>query len=92
MGLKKNILMTCQHATSVVEKKRDGKLSLNERIGLWIHLGYCSICKLFFQQADIIDKSFSAYADNIDMEEKIYPLDPMRKDAMDKVLKEELKK
>jgi predicted anti-sigma-YlaC factor YlaD len=92
MRVKKNIIMTCQHATSVVEKKRDGQLSLTERIGLWIHLGYCSICRLFFQQADIIDKSFEVYADNIDIEQKVYPLDPARKNAMDRALKGELKK
>ena len=92
MGLKNNILMNCQQASAVVEKKRDGKLSASERIGLWIHLGYCSICRLFFQQSEIIDKSYKYYADDIDLEQKIYPLSPERKEALEKALREEMKK
>ena len=79
MALKDNIKMSCEHATALVEKKRDKKLVLSERFGLWIHLGYCSICALFFEQSKILDDSAKAYAIRVTNEQKNYPLDPKRK-------------
>jgi len=76
MALKENILMSCEHATALVEKKRDDKLQLSERMGLWVHLAYCSICALFFEQSKILDDSAKAYAVKVHNEQKTYPLDP----------------
>jgi predicted anti-sigma-YlaC factor YlaD len=84
--------MRCENATAMVEKKRDGKMRTLEKVGLWIHLGYCSLCKLFFKQSEIIDRSYTAYADRIQTEEKVYPFDPVRKDILNKAFREELHK
>ena len=79
MVLKEKILLNCETATALVEKKRDQKLDVSERFGLWIHLAYCSFCALFFQQSKIIDDSTKAYGEKITNEQKAYKLDPQRK-------------
>ena len=79
MALKEKILLNCETATALVEKKRDQKLDVSERFGLWIHLAYCSFCALFFQQSKIIDDSTKAYGEKITNEQKAYKLDPQRK-------------
>ena len=92
MGVKHKILMNCQSATAVVEKKRDGKLAFTERLGLWIHLSYCSLCALFFQQSKILDDSAKSYATKVTNEQKAYKLDNAFKDKLSKDFEQELKK
>jgi hypothetical protein len=91
MGLKKKILMNCESASALVEKKRDKKLDFSEKIGLWIHLGYCSICALFFEQSKILDESAKAYATKVTNEQKAYKLNPERKAELNKAFDTELK-
>ncbi len=83
--------MNCEHATSLVEKKRDKKLVLSERIGLWIHLAYCSFCALFFEQSRILDEVTKAYAKKVTNEQKAYKLDPLQKSELIKAFDKELK-
>jgi len=83
--------MNCQTATLLVEKKRDGKLTWSERMGLWMHTAYCSICALFFKQAEILDGSAKAYAQKIDTEQKSYKLNPDSKARMEEALGRELR-
>jgi predicted AAA+ superfamily ATPase len=90
MGVKDNILMNCERATAVVEKKRDEKLEFSERFGLWIHLAYCSFCALFFQQSKIIDDSTKAYGEKITNEQKAYKLNPQRKATLTEAFDKEL--
>lgn len=82
MALKEKLIMNCEHATSLVEKKRDKKLDLPERFGLWVHLAYCSFCALFFEQSKILDDSAKAFADKVKTEQKAYKLNPERKAEM----------
>jgi predicted AAA+ superfamily ATPase len=91
MALRKKILLNCETATALVEKKRDQKLELSERFGLWIHLAYCSFCALFFQQSKIIDDSAKAYGEKITNEQKAYKLDPLRKAALTEAFDKEIK-
>ena len=91
MALKDNILMNCEHATSLVEKKRDKKLVISERLGLWVHLAYCGFCALFFEQSKILDDSTKAYAEKVTNEQKTYPMDPHHKAELSKAFETELK-
>lgn len=50
------IKMNCQQATCLHTKHKEDKLSFTEKLGLKIHLAYCSLCRLFFEQADAIEK------------------------------------
>ena len=84
--------MSCEHATALVEKKRDDKLLISERLGLWVHLAYCSICALFFEQSKIVDDSAKAYADKVYNEQKTYPLNPEQKAKLTAAFDAEMKK
>lgn len=46
--------ITCKEATIYISKKEEGKLSLTQRIQLWMHFGICSLCKMFYRQNKII--------------------------------------
>lgn len=48
--------MNCKEATYLHEKGKDSKLSFSEKVGLKIHLLFCSICKLFYRQMDEVSK------------------------------------
>jgi len=91
MALKDNILMNCEHATSLVEKKRDKKLVISERLGLWVHLAYCGFCALFFEQSRILDESTKKYSEKVTNEQKAYKLNPGQKEKLTKAFEAELK-
>lgn len=50
-------MITCVEATNFISLKEERKLSLKQYIQLWLHLGVCSLCKLFYRQNKIITKS-----------------------------------
>ena len=91
MGLKDKILMNCEQATALVEKKQDKKLVLGERIGLWIHLAYCGFCAMFFEQSKILDDSAKVFSEKVTNGQKAYPMDPLRKSEITEAFKSELK-
>ena len=92
MGLKDTLFMNCAEATAVVEKKRDGKLSFAGRVGLWLHLWYCKLCKTFFVQSAILDKSYHNLAQRVTDGRQTYTLDPDTKEKMKTALYEEMQK
>ncbi|MBS1617978.1 MAG: hypothetical protein JST76_05645 [Bacteroidetes bacterium] len=92
MGLKDTLFMNCAEATAVVEKKRDGKLSFTEKVGLWLHTFYCRLCKAFFVQSAILDKSYHNLAQRVTDGRQTYPLDPSLKEKMKASLQEEMQK
>jgi hypothetical protein len=47
-------MITCKEATTFISLKEERKLSLSQQIQLWLHLGICSLCKLFYRQNKII--------------------------------------
>lgn len=56
MGLLSAFKMSCKQATYLHEKKKEGKITFTETIGLKIHLLYCSLCRMFFKQIDELEK------------------------------------
>lgn len=51
------LFIKCRQATYLHEQKKEGKLSLAERFGLWLHLLYCGICRLFVKQVEEIEQA-----------------------------------
>ena len=89
MNLFQLLMMNCKEATYFHEKKKEGKLSFAEMIGLNIHLLYCRVCKLFFLQIDELQK----YVHQLSYSEKISStLSTSAKEKMQKAFAEELKK
>jgi hypothetical protein len=90
MALKDKLLMSCSQATALVEKKRDKKLSFAERLGLWIHMGYCNMCALFFNQSQMIDDLTKAYAAKVTNEQKSYKMNPVKKADLTSAIETEM--
>jgi predicted anti-sigma-YlaC factor YlaD len=38
-------MLTCKEASYLASKKLDKKLTFNERMGFWLHLGMCRLCR-----------------------------------------------
>ncbi|UOQ99001.1 hypothetical protein MUN81_05790 [Hymenobacter sp. 5317J-9] len=47
-------LITCQHATLLLEKRADGALPKEQRASLWLHLRYCPYCNRYAKQTVLI--------------------------------------
>ena len=47
-------MISCKQATDFISRKEEGKLSPVQRMQLWLHLGVCTFCKLFYKQNKII--------------------------------------
>jgi hypothetical protein len=61
----KNIIHNCKQATLLILKKKEGRLSLTERIRLFIHLLFCDPCQRFGKQSDFIDHSLHHCEDRL---------------------------
>ena len=48
--------ITCKEATNFISLKEEKRLSIKQHIQLLLHLGICSLCKLFYKQNKIITK------------------------------------
>lgn len=57
-------MISCKKATQYILKREQGRLSIKKRLELWLHLGICSLCKLFFKQNAIINKSLQKSGDS----------------------------
>ena len=44
-------LITCQHATLLIEQRQDPAMPRRERVSLWLHLQLCPYCKRYSQQS-----------------------------------------
>ena len=56
MSRLKNIAYDCRKATLLIEKQQLGRLTLQERAHLVIHLTGCSVCRLYQQQSAAINE------------------------------------
>ncbi len=56
MSKLREIQYNCKKATYLIEKRMLDKITFREKIELRIHLAGCSVCRLFDQQSQIINK------------------------------------
>ncbi len=89
MNLLEALKMTCKDASYLHEKKKEGKLSFTETIGLRVHLLYCSLCRLFFKQLDTLGEYTHRFSQS---DKTMTPLDSSTKERMKQSLAEELRK
>lgn len=76
-------MITCKEATNFISLKEERKLSLKQYIQLWVHLGACSLCKLFYRQNKIITKSAGKLHEHTSAK-----LSPSQKEAIINKMKE----
>lgn len=77
-------MISCKQATDFISKKEEGKLSVKQILQLWLHLGVCSFCKLFYKQSKIIASQATHLHDHLDIK-----LSQPEKDAIIKKIEEE---
>ncbi|MCD4731312.1 MAG: hypothetical protein K8R74_11970 [Bacteroidales bacterium] len=53
--MKKGIMLSCEDATHLVVKKAYEKLSLWDRMRIFMHLSMCKYCSLFEKQNKFLD-------------------------------------
>lgn len=75
MTLFESLRMTCLQATALAQKKEESKLLFSERAGLRLHLSFCSVCKLFFEQTSLIGREVALHHHELQYK----PTDDMRK-------------
>ena len=84
MKLREVFRMNCAEATLLCEKRRESKLSIFERFGLWLHLAYCSFCRLFVRQSDIISEQIKK------LDSPSLTLDTFKKEKIQKTLNQKI--
>ena len=47
-------LITCQHATTLIEQREDAAMPRRGRASLWLHLHLCPYCKRYSQQTVLV--------------------------------------
>lgn len=57
-------MITCKEATRIIVEKEEAPVSFKRRIQLWMHLGICSICKLFQKQNKTMNRLLSQMPEN----------------------------
>ena len=83
------VAYNCKKATSLIEKKQSGVLSLREKLELKIHLAGCSVCRLFEQQSIEINRIYKLYFTESSRHKK---LDDKFKDRLAAEIKERINK
>ncbi len=89
MNLFEALKMTCKDACYLHEKKKEGKLSFTEMLGLKLHLLYCGLCRMFFKQLNELEKHTQRFSHS---EKTIASLDASSKEKMKQSFQHELKK
>ena len=56
MGLFDTLKFSCRRVSMLIEKRRERKLNLVERIGLRYHLGICNCCTTYEKHSLMIDR------------------------------------
>jgi hypothetical protein len=51
------VMISCRKATELIDKKIFSKLSVKERIQLFMHKAICDACTLYDKQSVFIDKA-----------------------------------
>lgn len=47
-------MLDCKHASHLLSQSMDRKLTLGERVGLWVHLLMCEACTQFARQMALL--------------------------------------
>ncbi len=56
--------MNCREATYLHTKKKEGDISIRERLTLFLHLVQCGLCKLFFREIDELERKTALFKES----------------------------
>lgn len=73
-------MLSCEDTTLLVVKNAGEKLSMWDRMRMFMHLGMCKYCSLFQKQNKFIDDQVAKLDDT--------PINSLNKETKDKILKD----
>jgi predicted anti-sigma-YlaC factor YlaD len=56
MKIIQKLMLSCQHATFLIEKKQEFRLNTGERLHLKMHLLMCHACRTYSQQSSLLNR------------------------------------
>jgi hypothetical protein len=59
MSEKKGLMISCKHATELIEKNQEEQLSVREKIQLRFHNFLCKVCAIYEKQSIMLSKLLS---------------------------------
>ena len=83
----KKTSFNCQQATFQALRKEEEKLSVADKMKLFVHLLYCGPCRLFLKQTKMIEAAARKYKDVI-FNEPTHKLSPELKNNLQKKMDE----
>ncbi|SHM75266.1 hypothetical protein [Chitinophaga sp. CF418] len=90
MSQLKDIIYNCKKATSLIERKQIGRLTLREHVELRIHLAFCSVCRIFRRQSIAINRMVKILFN--DAQERGTKLDDAFKKSLQERIEDKLNK
>lgn len=57
-----SLILTCQEATLLIERKASEKISFRKNIQLQMHLWICKACKMYEKHSQLINKALQKIA------------------------------
>ena len=63
-SLMRNMMLSCEKATLLIERKADGDITVLQRMQLVLHTSMCRACTNYQKQTVLIDKLLGKYIKN----------------------------
>ena len=63
--------MDCKHASQLITQGMDRPLNWQERLGLWVHLRICGMCRQFFNQVHLIRNALRRMVNHAESDESV---------------------
>lgn len=86
------MMPTCKEVSERVSRSLDEKLTLRERIGVWMHLSMCGLCSMYNKQLDLMNRMFKSMPAQDSKEQPFFSLSEEARENMKKAVKDNMDK
>ena len=64
-------MRSCQETSRLFSESLERKLAFRERIGLWMHLQMCNMCRGFSQHLKLLRDASQFYAEEVEHDQQV---------------------
>lgn len=64
-------MLDCKHASRLVSQSMDRRLSMRERLGLWLHLLICDACSQFSRQIALLRQAVRQWSARVENDVRV---------------------